>query len=470
MGTIMGTRYHPSTLIQLPAKGNKWYVVVTKPLELQTTSSIRVRRSTGTTDEKLARSKQHGITQAIYKEFDIALAPPKQTLAELCEIYWGPTRYGMTAQEQVNDSEGGNLWAAIDAWEVSGRDEELAIKLFEYLEPYEADNFRKYMTPEGNPYPTGSVQHDKWNHQYFGVKESYAKNINPLIIRELIKNYVSGRDWKREKTRNAAQRYLDKFTQLAAPKHLVDLRKHHAYRFAEALQDQGLAQKTIKSAVSAVSAFLTYCEKKGYIDANPFSNLKLSDYGKVTVKFKPFNDDELVSLFSQKMENEDRLCLSLLATTGMRLDEVALLKREQIKKHKQGFQYIDLTDGLVKNDGSRRFMPIHDSLQLETNGKGRLFSYPIDADGKAETAASKKLMKYVRNVTLDPRLVVHSLRGTFKDMLRNAGVTKEMNDFITGHGTGDSAGKYGEGPSIQARYEAISLLNFDLLPSLSNKK
>ncbi|WP_439150322.1 DUF6538 domain-containing protein, partial [Sulfitobacter sp.] len=85
MGTIMGTRYHPSTLIQLPAKGNKWYVVVTKPVELQSTSNIRVRRSTGTTDQKVAKSKQHSITQSIYKEFDAALATQKQSLAEICE-------------------------------------------------------------------------------------------------------------------------------------------------------------------------------------------------------------------------------------------------------------------------------------------------------------------------------------------------------------------------------------------------
>lgn len=465
MGTIMGTRYHPSTLIQLPAKGNKWYVVVTKPIELQTTANIRVRRSTGTTDEKLAKSKQHAITQAIYKEFDAALTPPKQTLAELCEKYWGPTRYGMTAQEQIDDSEGGNLWAALDLWELSGHDEELAISLFDYLEPHEAELFRARLTPKGNPYPIGSNQHEQWDKLYFSEQQSFAKTQNPLLIRELTEKYISERDWNRQKTRDAAQRYLNQFNELAAPKHLIDLKRHHAYRFAEELQKQGLAQKTIKSAVSAVSAFLTDCEKKGFIDANPFSNLKLSNYGKATVKYKPFNEEELIALFAQKMDQEDRLCLSILATTGMRLDEVALLQKEQIKRHKQGFQYIDITDGLVKNEGSKRFIPIHPSLEIKISGKGRLFSYPIGADGKAETAASKKLMKLVRNVTPDTRLVVHSLRGTFKDMLRNVGVTKEMNDFITGHGTGDSAGKYGEGPSIQARYDAISRLNFDFIAS-----
>ncbi len=33
----------------------------------------QVRRSTGTTDEKLAKRKQHQITQNIYAEFDKAL-------------------------------------------------------------------------------------------------------------------------------------------------------------------------------------------------------------------------------------------------------------------------------------------------------------------------------------------------------------------------------------------------------------
>jgi hypothetical protein len=44
-------------------------------------------------------------------------------------------------------------------------------------------------------------------------------------------------------------------------------------------------------------------------------------------------------------------------------------------------------------------------------------------------------MPYIRKVTDDPKLVIHSLRGTLKDKLRDAGVQKETNDFITGHGS-----------------------------------
>ncbi len=56
--------------------------------------------------------------------------------------------------------------------------------------------------------------------------------------------------------------------------------------------------------------------------------------------------------------------------------------------------------------------------------------------------------------------VVHSLRGNFKDALRDVGVSKEINDFITGHGSGDVAGEYGSGPSLKVRKEALDRVSF----------
>ena len=42
------------------------------------------------------------------------------------------------------------------------------------------------------------------------------------------------------------------------------------------------------------------------------------------------------------MEPQDRLCLTLLAITGARLDEIALLTWEQVKTEFGGVMYIDL--------------------------------------------------------------------------------------------------------------------------------
>ena len=65
-------------------------------------------------------------------------------------------------------------------------------------------------------------------------------------------------------------------------------------------------------------------------------------------------------------------------------------------------------------------------------------------------------MALIRKVTSNKRKVAHSLRGNFKDLVRDLEVTKEINDFITGHAQGDVAGKYGAGPSMQKRLEVVN--------------
>jgi hypothetical protein len=136
------------------------------------------------------------------------------------------------------------------------------------------------------------------------------------------------------------------------------------------------------------------------------------------------------------------------------------LRWDQVRKE-DGIRYFSLIDGengnvIVKNQGSLRKVPLPDVLELPKRGEGRLFTYSLDADGKAQGDASKRLMKHVRKVTKMKTKAVHSIRGNLKDFLRDADVSKELNDFITGHSSGDVAGKYGSGFSLQKRYEAIN--------------
>lgn len=66
----------------------------------------------------------------------------------------------------------------------------------------------------------------------------------------------------------------------------------------------------------------------------------------------------------------------------------------------------------------------------------------------------------------NPTLTLHSLRHSFKDLLRDMEVSKELNDYITGHGQGDVAGEYGVGPSLAKRREIINRIPH---PWLSNR-
>ena len=158
------------------------------------------------------------------------------------------------------------------------------------------------------------------------------------------------------------------------------------------------------------------------------------------------------------MPAEDRLLLSILTVTGKRLDEAALLTWDQVKSE-DGIKYLSRLDSknsdvVVKNKGSMRNIPLPDVLKLPDRGVGRLFNYTLMDDRK--TNASKFLMKHVTKVTIMEIKVVHSLWSSLRDLLRDADVAKKLNDYITGHSSGDVVGKYGDGFSLQKRYEAIN--------------
>ncbi|WP_425434481.1 DUF6538 domain-containing protein [Nioella sediminis] len=75
----MGTTDYPaSTLSRLKSKGNRWYVYVTVPEALRGALSgkTQLRKSTGTTDEREARRRQHSLTEALYAQLDAAQPNP----------------------------------------------------------------------------------------------------------------------------------------------------------------------------------------------------------------------------------------------------------------------------------------------------------------------------------------------------------------------------------------------------------
>ena len=125
----------------------------------------------------------------------------------------------------------------------------------------------------------------------------------------------------------------------------------------------------------------------------------------------------------------------------------------------------DTGDERFKNRGSMRYVPVPDIVKpiLSKRGQGRVFNYRVDRDGKAQAAASDAIMPLIRKITIDDRKVAHSLRSNFKDALRELEVSKELNDFITGHAQGDVGGRYGEGPSIVKRAEVMNRIQHPYL-------
>lgn len=248
---------------------------------------------------------------------------------------------------------------------------------------------------------------------------------------------------------------------------LAEYTKLDAYDIARSMHKDGYSRSQISKMITYGRGLFKYATKTrgtngvALLVDQPWKDIELDDYGKEKRRYKPFDVEELHALFSLDMGQQERLLLSILISTGMRLDEVALMTWERIREYKDVLCFClvnDTGDERYKNRGSMRYVPVPAVIKpmLSKRGQGRVFNYRIDRDGKAQAAASDAVMRVIRMVTSDDRKTAHSLRGNFKDALRELEVSKELNDFITGHAQGDVGGKYGEGPSLKKRQEVIN--------------
>ena len=247
---------------------------------------------------------------------------------------------------------------------------------------------------------------------------------------------------------------------------LPEYTKIHAYDIAGFMHEKGYSRSQISKIITYGRGLFKYATKtrgtngEALLLDQPWKDIELYDYGKEKRPYIPFESEELHAIFALDMGEQERLLLSILISTGMRLDEVALMTWERIREYKDVLCFClvnDTGDERFKNRGSMRYVPVPKIIKpmLSKRGQGRVFTYRVDSDGKAQAAASDAVMPLIRKITTHDRKVAHSLRGNFKDALRELEVSKELNDFITGHAQGDVGGKYGEGPSLKKRAEVI---------------
>ena len=218
----------------------------------------------------------------------------------------------------------------------------------------------------------------------------------------------------------------------------------------------------------AVSNCLNWAVRKNKIQINPFKGEALDTaVGKKTQHWLPYSKDDLKILFGLDMPKHCRLVMQILLMTGMRPDEAASLTWEQFNNTNYGFRYFALFDDTstqdinVKNEQSKRLVPLHPQLVLPPKGEGYLFNFR-EAEGKRVTGMGQELKPFY-DVIGHSRKRSHSFRRTLKIMLRDAGVSKEINDAITGHDVGDTSGKSYGGASLETRFEAISKLDFSFI-------
>jgi integrase len=493
----MSRSYHPSRLV---SRKGRWYVSVTKPVELQFGSDRQARRSTGTSDKRHAQYLQHRLTEEIYSQFDRQLGrtdPVFEALRPTLEDHGVTTRQWYQEGFVMHTARGSETIASrlsglkgitleadgtpmqsahiVENWKAANHVELCAMVSSGFGQPIPA-SVLAMLTPEDRAAVLAKSEPSELPAHFLvqlakRLPEAMAKNFinasrlhssvvlggdtsamatiavgNPTIA-HIIEDYLPSRP---EKSRRNDRMQLNKWlADKLGKKPLSQIDQFDLYEFFEG-QGEKLSKSSIgvlKAAMSNVFNWATKQRDLG-INSNPLRLLDLSEYGHDGVEKRPFSTDELLRLFKLEMTPDDWVALAILITTGMRGGE--LMQVNEIKLH-NGIRHFDLRYiPAAKTKGSRRLVPVRDDLQV---------TLPLQTNQTRLNAIIRKEWPDDATVSL------HSLRHSFKDLLRDLEVSKELNDYITGHGQGDVAGEYGIGPSLPKRHEIINRIDHPWLSS-----
>ena len=276
------------------------------------------------------------------------------------------------------------------------------------------------------------------------------------------------RDTPLEDTKRKKRRWAKQFLDVMGDLEITDIKPKHAYDYLDKIlaENPKRSNKTLKDYIWGVQDLLKYCVQRDYIQSNPFRDLDLKTFGQQPEETYPFEKSELKAIFAHDWNPQDRLLLSILATTGMRPSEAGNLTWERFNDTEhEGIRYFTTLDTVdervrVKNAGSKRLVPIHPDLQLPEPSTGRLFDYEKNEDGLSATEIGHQILPVLHSIVPHPNKSIRSFRKTFKRMCRDAGVGEEVHDAITGHrqSAGASRANYG-GMGVPVMFEAISQLD-----------
>ncbi|OYV48219.1 MAG: hypothetical protein B7X10_03390 [Burkholderiales bacterium 21-58-4] len=210
------------------------------------------------------------------------------------------------------------------------------------------------------------------------------------------------------------------------------------------------------------------------------------DAAVITVSYNPSAVAQQLAVYTKNKRpracgGEAIVWVPLIAlATGARLEEICQLRVTDLTLDHAHGALLCITDEAVgqtlKTASSRRIIPIHPDLiraglldyQEAVGEKGHDWLFPQlepDHDGRRGGTFGQGFSRYLRSPSgcciLDRRVVFHSFRHTFKTLCREAGLTEELHDALTGH-VGQSVGRsYGHMPLL-ALTEAVVRIRFPI--------
>jgi len=277
----------------------------------------------------------------------------------------------------------------------------------------------------------------------------------------------------------------------------VELVRLDVTRYRDHLLDKGLARATVAKKISFIGTLLQTAVDGGLLTHNVSRGLRIPKRKVELQRRRAFTTQELERIFASPVYTKDRryragggeaaVWVPMLAfVTGARVEEICQLRVADILREEDIGPLMRITDEAngqrVKTIGSRRCVPLHPDLiragfldyvdLVEEQEHEWLFpDLDPDHDGRRSGNFSKWFARYLRSVNgcniQDQRVVFHSFRHTFKSLCREAGISEEVHDALTGHCSASVGRRYGHVP-LNALVEAITDLDLPVkLPRIS---
>ncbi|MBT3194470.1 MAG: site-specific integrase [Verrucomicrobia bacterium] len=247
-----------------------------------------------------------------------------------------------------------------------------------------------------------------------------------------------------------------------------------------------MALETLRKRMTWASTFLKWCVQQDYLPKNPAEGLiPKRREGDSSEARDPFSHDELTALVAALAAHEmgpdirhERFWSPLIALyNGMRQNEICQLYCDDVREV-GGVWCFDINlntpDKRVKTPESVRIVPIHSALQrlgfldyvasLRRCGLPRLWpSLKQGRDGYARAVSRWFTAFNHEHVVNHPRKVFHSLRHTFINTLKQAGVQEVAIAELVGHKNANiTTGRYGKRLEPGPLAEAVEKADYDL--------
>ncbi|MEP5168809.1 MAG: tyrosine-type recombinase/integrase [Shimia thalassica] len=274
---------------------------------------------------------------------------------------------------------------------------------------------------------------------------------------------------------------------------LEALKKAHGQAWLDALKGyrneqtgKPYAVDTMKRMTTDLKAIVNHAI--AYVDfdkhiTNPFMKLPFpaKDQMKAVEKIDSMPDDTL-SEITTRIDQRSRIpelstLWRLLTVTGCRLSEVGFLQMRDVDLNGTdtgGIPVVHIRPNEfrnIKDLATMRTLPLtgsgleaaqtHIALRFKEGANNDDAVFPAyakirrdeNATSSAASALSKTLMKHIRIVSPNNKIVVHSLRHRLLDKLRDAGASEAVRDPFAGHSSKSTGDKtYG---SVQARVREL---------------